>query len=506
MTDDELFDYLADPQHFAEYCEACLKIRTKAGEVAPFMLNRSQLYLHTRAQAQLKERGYVRIITVKGRQQGISTYIGARGYRKAGLEQGTRVFILTHEDRATTNLFGMVKRYHEHNLELMAPNVTADNAKELEFGDLDSSYGLATARTGSSGRSQTVQFLHGSEVAFWTRSEEIATGVLQAVPEGDAAKGTEVFLESTACGVGNWFHKTWQAAESGRSDYEAVFIPWYWQEEYRARDTAKLAMDDEDRQYQETYSLDDEQMMWRQNKIATLGSKLLFQQEYPATSAEAFLASTEDTYIQPAIVAQARKAGVANPAGPRIIGVDPARFGSDRTGIAFRTGRKVHWVQGYTKKSTMEVVGIVKKLIDVLKPHRVFVDVIGLGAGVVDRLHEMGYERIVVGASASASPLDDEKYVNKRGEMWGELKQWLGEQPADLPDSDELEADLCSLTYRFDSKSRVLLESKEAAKKRGVRSPDLADAVCLTFFEPVSTTQTAQYHESTYQAATEAGY
>lgn len=510
MTDDELFYHLAARENFADFCEDCLRIRTKSGKVNPFKLNKAQRYLHERAEKQLAERGYVRIIVVKGRQQGISTYIGARGYRKAGLEEGTRVFILTHEDKATANLFGMVKRYHDHNIDVMKPRKTADNAKELIFGDIDSSYGLATAKTGSSGRSQTIQFLHGSEVAFWPRSEEIATGVLQAVPEGEAAEGTEVFLESTAFGVGNWFHTTWQSAESALSDYEAVFIPWYWQEEYRTADTTRLAMDEDDLTYQRNYGLTDEQMMWRQNKIAALGSKALFQQEYPATSAEAFLSSTEDVAVPADLVAAARKASIQRPYGPRIIGVDPARFGDDRTGIAYRTGRKVHWVKGHTKKSTMQVAGITKKLIDVIRPHRVFVDVIGIGAGVVDRLVEMGYGDIVVGCSASATPLDEDRYINKRGEMWGEMVEWLKDFPADIPDSDELEADLCSLTYSFDSKSRWVPESKEKAKKRGIRSPDLGDAVALTFYEPVAMVNQAHasqaHHSHQHVAPSSAGY
>ena len=75
-----------------------------------------------------------------------------------------------------------------------------------------------------------MQFFHGSEVAFWPNAAAHAAGILQAIPD---EVGTEVFKESTANGVGNYFHKEWQDAESGLSDYIAIFVPWFWSEEYR---------------------------------------------------------------------------------------------------------------------------------------------------------------------------------------------------------------------------------------------------------------------------------
>ena len=79
-------------------------------------------------------------------------------------------------------------------------------------------------------RSSTIQLFHGSEVAFWPFAETHAAGVLQAVPN---QPGTEIILESTANGVGNFFHKKWREAETGRSEYLAIFVPWHWQDEYR---------------------------------------------------------------------------------------------------------------------------------------------------------------------------------------------------------------------------------------------------------------------------------
>jgi hypothetical protein len=134
----------------------------------------------------------------------------------------------------------------------------------------------------------------------------------------------------------------------------------------------------------------------------------------------------------------------------------------------------------------MELTGIVNKIICDEKPFRVFVDVGGLGAGVVDRLKELGHKDIIVAVNAGSSPLDAKKYNNKRSEMWGEMKQWLMQEPCQIPDDDSLHADLCGIRYKIDSNSRLVMEQKSEMKKRGIRSPDEADALALTFSRPVA--------------------
>lgn len=465
---------------FGAYASKCLKIRTKAGEIEPFNLNRAQQHLHGRAEAQLERTGRVRLIVLKGRQQGISTYIEGRFYWRVTHRKGCRAFILTHEQEATDNLFGMAVRYHENCNPLLKPSTGAANAKELHFDRLDSGYKVGTAGTKGVGRSQTLQYFHGSEAAFWPFAETHAAGVMQAIPD---AGGTEVFLESTANGVGNYFHSMWQQAESKQGDFESVFIPWFWQPEY-ARDADGLIYDEDEAHYAEEHGLTREQMAWRRAKIQSFkGDLSMFRQEYPATALEAFQSSEGQSFIQAELVSRARKSE-AQPIGPKILGVDVARFGDDRTVLTIRQGRVVKPQRVYEHKDLMEVAGLVKRCIDEESPDRVFIDVIGVGAGVVDRLKEMGYA--VVGASSSNKPLDDTRYVNRRAEMFGELRDWLADVPAVLPSDDALQSDLCALTYKFDSKGRYQLERKEDAKKRGVRSPDMADSLALTFYEPVA--------------------
>src|SRR3546814_6740688 len=123
----------------------------------------------------------------------------------------------------------MAKRFHDHVPAVVKPLTKASNAKELTFGLLDSGYQVGTAKAAGVGRSDTIQFFHGSEVAHWANAEEHAAGALQAVPR---AAGTEVILESTANGVGGLFYNLWQAAVRGEGDYQAIFLPWFRHGDY----------------------------------------------------------------------------------------------------------------------------------------------------------------------------------------------------------------------------------------------------------------------------------
>lgn len=472
------------------YANKCLKIRSKSGEIQPFLLNKAQLHIHTQLQNQLQMTGKVRALILKGRQQGCSSYVSARYYHKVTHSFGLQAFILTHSLEATSNLYIMAKRFYEHTPDLVKPIVSKTNAKELVFGKLDSGYRLGTAENKNVGRSATIQLLHGSEVAFWSNAVEHSTGIMQAVPN---ASGTEIILESTANGVGNYFHQQWQQAEAGISDFIAIFVPWYWQDEYAEPPAPDFRLTIQEIELAENYGLTYAQLNWRRKKIVQLSvngvdGEKSFRQEYPNNANEAFVLTGEDSYVDSSIVVTARNT-TCEPYGPLLVGVDPARFGDDRTSIIMRQGRVAFNLKSYTKKDTMEVAGIVATLIKEHNPFRVYVDVGGLGAGVVDRLFELGFRDIVMPINAGSSPTDANKYKNKRAEMWGEMRLWLSEPPVQIPDSDSLHSDLCGIKYKFDSNSRLVMESKEEMKKRGVRSSDEADALCLTFALPATALQ-----------------
>jgi len=471
---------------FEFYCRNALSIRTKSGDVKEFKLNHSQKFVHACLETQRKKTGKVRALVLKGRQQGISTYTEGRFYWKTTHRQGVRTFILTHEADSTAALFEMVERYHDLCPAFLRPSTGTSNARELVFDKLDSGYKVGTAGNKSVGRGTTIQYFHGSEVAFWPNAAEHAKGILQAVPDED---DTEVILESTANGIGNFFYQQWLKAEAGESEFQAIFVPWYWQKEYRKPAQGFKRTDEEDK-LAEIYNLDNEQLAFRRFKIAELSSEGIdgeaaFKQEYPLSSQEAFQVSGGDSLIKPEAVVEARKNKVLA-IGPLVIGVDPARFGDDRTAIIRRKGRAAYDLETYEKKSLMEIAGIVNGIIKNEKPVQVAIDVGGLGAGVVDRLIELGHEGVVVPINFGSSSLDPVMFLNRRAEMWWSMRDWLsGDIPVMIPDRDDLHTDLCGPQYKYDSKSRRKLESKDDMRRRGLRSSDCADALALTFAEPV---------------------
>lgn len=467
---------------FPHYAARVLRIKPKTpGPVVPFALNRAQLTVHNAVEWQRKRIGKVRVIVLKGRQQGISTYTEGRFYWRTSTRPGLNAYILTHEQKATDNIFAMVRRYYEHTPQALRPATAQASAKELYFSRLTSGYKVATAGAKGTGRSGTVQLFHGSEVAFWPNADEHMAGLGQSVAD---APGTEVILESTANGVGNLFHAKWLDALAGRGDYIAVFIPWFWQPEYQTPLPPGFVMDDEEVEYQALYGVTNEQIAWRRKKIVDdfAGDYALFDQEYPATPELAFRRVDYEPYILPGLVQECVNAK-HEARGAVLLGVDPAEYGDDSTALIVRRGRKVLKHERCWKKGPMEVVGIAGQWIDEFNPDGVFVDATGIGAGVYDRLVELGNKhvyRVMAGARATA----DDLYTNKRAEMWGLMKQWLRDG-ADIPNDAGLVADLSAPGFKYDSARRTQLEKKEDMKKRGVPSPDMADALALTFAQNV---------------------
>lgn len=473
--------------NFPLYAQKCLKIVDKAGKIVPLQLNTAQLYVHERIEAQLARTGKVRVLVLKGRQQGISTYVQARFIHKMAFRKGRKAFVLTHLAEATANLFNMTKRYHASLPDIIKPVTGAANDRELWFKKLDSRYAVSTAGSGETGRSGTVQLFHGSEVGFWPNPDKIWPGLGQAIAD---MEDTEIILESTANGVGGDFHTRWRLAEAGLSDYEAIFVPWFWQDEYSRKDIpAGIEWDDEENELRHLFNLTDGQLYFRRRKIMDdfKGDKTRFQQEYPNTSSEAFVNAKRDSLIPVPHIVRARKERTIMPQShvPLVVGCDPARYGEDRTAIVWRRGRCVTRVRTMAKKNTMQVAGILAKILKEDKPLKLFIDIVGLGVGIYDRLIELGYEEQVVGVQASESADEDDLYKNKRAEMWCRMRDWFADGPVRIPDDDSMQADLVEPGYTYDSKSRIQIESKEQIKKREGLSPDIADALSITFAENV---------------------
>jgi hypothetical protein len=212
--------------------------------------------------------------------------------------------------------------------------------------------------------------------------------------------------------------------------------------------------------------------------------------EYGPESAQAhvevfgqFPNASDDQFIGVDLVADAMaRPAYKDASAPIVLGVDPARFGSDSTVIAVRQGRDLVTIRRYKGADTMEVVGHVIGAIEEFKPALVVIDEGGLGAGVVDRLKEQRYK--VRGVNFGNKSKNQAMWGNKRAEMWGELREWL--KSAHLPSDRYLRSDLIGPLMKPDSRGTIFLESKKDMKSRGLASPDAADAVAVTFAFPVA--------------------
>ena len=482
-----------DLQYFM--LEAPLLIKDKVGTVKPFVMNRAQKFIHQRLEKQLRERGFIRACILKGRQQGCSTYVSARFYHKTTRKPGVSTFILSHEGKTTDKLFRMVKRYQENIMEALRPSEGASNRNQLFFDQLDSDYAVGTAGNENVGRGGTAQLVHGSEAAYWEKADEIQDGLLNSI--GRVA-GTEVILESTANGPIGLFYRKCQDAMNGVGDYELIFVPWYWQDEYESEYRNETLTEEEEKfiaqylsEFPRVQAL--RKIMWRRIEIVDLrtgdnpkSGAAKFRQIYPSNPIEAFQASGIGL-MRPEAIMDARKSTVTDETAPLIIGVDSAGESddSDRTIIAFRRGRRLEKVLKYTRMGTMELAGILANIIQTEAPDMVFMDR-GYGQGTIDRLHELGFRRQVIGVAFNERPLEPDIYMNKRSEILIELGKWVNAGGVRIPDDDEIHADFSVLPIDQETSNGLkYLASKREIKKVLGRSPDIADAVGLTFAYPV---------------------
>ena len=169
---------------------------------------------------------------------------------------------------------------------------------------------------------------------------------------------------------------------------------------------------------------------------------------------------------------------------PVVLGIDPARFGDDRSVIFRRQGRQAFKPVVYRGIDNMDLAARVANLIEEHDPDAVFCDA-GAGSGVIDRLRQLSYDVIEIPFGGKATK--PEQYLNRRSEMWWLMKQWIEEGGA-IPNDIALKQELATPIYWYDNVGRRVLESKDQIKKRlqGAGSPDLADALALTFALPVA--------------------
>lgn len=260
----------------------------------------------TEVERQINENGMIRIIVLKARQMGISTIIEGILFVLSILYENYQSLIISHEADSAEHILGMTKRYwdtypfRDYHVEKYSAR------KQLSWSDLNSNLVIATAKNTGAGRSKTLHALHASEVAFWDKPQELTTGLRQAIPSFGL---TAMFYESTANGVGNFFHDTWNQAVSGNSEFSPKFYPWFWDPEYTS---AYIPGHEQDKYTQlgklteeeiilRTMGVSVDRLLWRRWAIVNLCNNDLdkFKQEYPSTADEAFLSTGRNVFRLP---------------------------------------------------------------------------------------------------------------------------------------------------------------------------------------------------------------
>lgn len=504
---------------FKLFARECLKIRAKDGDLVPLVLNESQTILHNAAETMAESEGWVRLLSLKGRRQGFSTYVAARGFWRCTLYNRQRIYLLSHEMTSTAVLFDMVALFQEKH---PFPNaVGTDNAKSLTYDQRGSSYTVATAGQKAGGRGGAVSFFHGSEAAYWTNASDHFASSVQAVDEVKGVKGvlwtepanplpfergkgeirgwvkapSEVHLETTSAGPSGDFYRRYREAMQGEGRYRHVFAPWTVQAEYHAwgdwnpGDEPEEDGELSEREYQDLHGLSDGQMLWRREKIHELGSLGRFRQEFPVDITEAFAtANIDGVFIPPSLVLKARKKAMTDPDAPLIIGVDPAGAGGDRFAVAARRGDKCLWVRHRNKLEHEDAVAWLSEIIDEYQPSRMCIDRGSMGSNIISTLRHIhpSYSAIVkgidFGGTSKAKKTNPKRAGpwNVRAEIYGRMRDWLTEGGS-IPDDDDLASDMSGPRIKFRANNDWILESKSDMKMRGLRSTDLSDALALTF-------------------------
>ena len=301
------------------YFNTCLKIQNfGTGELIPFELNEVQSIMHSMMQRQLEEHQHVRMIVLKARRFGISTYVQGRYFRHAAMNRNKVVQITTHSKAATDVMFAMTRIMEQNLPKEVKPQLKYSGRRDLHWGSeeggLNSSYSLSTVG-GREVRGSKIDYLHCSEVASWTAGgEDYLLGLLNCVVQGFE---TEAVIESTAQGVGGVFHDMYWDAAEGNSGWEAIFFPWYIYSYYSKPFTSEEEKEKfkeelgRDKRYGgdaeksllgvsceydlgdkvKKFTCDLENLNWRRQCIKTQCQNDLrkFHQEFPTNAREAFV-------------------------------------------------------------------------------------------------------------------------------------------------------------------------------------------------------------------------
>ncbi len=300
-------DFSKAIKSYEYYASRLLWIKTKEVGLIRFTFNEAQAKLDRVVAKLQSEAKLLRIIVLKARQEGVSTYSEGYIFRASHLNENTRSVIIAHEVESGNQIFSMCKLFYECIPPAYRPMTRYTNRKELVFENPDkkaryenpglrSSIEVFTAGKFSVGRGSTIHCLHASELASWPFPEDTVPALMPTIPKTPASL---VIFESTAKGVGNYFHTEWLRAKDGDSNFFPFFLAWFdlsqysfpFQEESAKKKFLEL-LNDEEKELRAKYELSAEQLLWRRMEIKDLSGDLeLFRQEYPANDTEAFIVS-----------------------------------------------------------------------------------------------------------------------------------------------------------------------------------------------------------------------
>ena len=285
---------------FEYFCSSQLYIED-GSEVKSFRLNNAQKKLLAEVERQKKLNRPIRIVNLKCRQFGGTTFWSALNYREMKRKKNRHATTISYSLTSAEHIRGMANRYHSLD-KYAKPRVKGKSEKVWQFTDNDSSWMIETAENLHAGHSFTNQILHASEISRWQGDAETImrglTSTIQATPD------TMIIIESTANGFGDYFYSLWQEAKEGNSTYIPVFTSWLEIEKYKMdfvndktfEDETKASferrLDEDERRLIETHGASLEQLHWRRFKIKELkGDVDGFKEQYPSTDIEAFLSS-----------------------------------------------------------------------------------------------------------------------------------------------------------------------------------------------------------------------
>ncbi len=283
-----------------EFIETCCYITTKEGKFQLLKLNEPQDKLMKIVERQLANNEPIRVRILKARQMGFSTLISALGFWWAGMNENSSYAVVAHKDSSASSIFNKNKIFYDNLPPALKPQTDKFNSEQISFNNasgtgLRSRIFFGTAGGGELFRGETILFMHKSEIAFWDDKNKILKKSLNAtVP---LAPFSAIFEETTANGY-NEFKDGWDRSVKGLDEYVPLFVGWNEMSDYVMKPRRGFTLTDEELELQMEYDLTDEQLCWRRHKIDNDfdGDILSFQQEYPLTPEEAFLASGSSVF------------------------------------------------------------------------------------------------------------------------------------------------------------------------------------------------------------------